>query len=118
MPAVLVAVGIAIVSLIEKEHIPTGISLSDEAMHGMAYALLAVCLAAALFHNGRTAWQTALWSVPAVTLYGGLLELLQAYCTLTRSGDWVDLAADLIGAVAGFVCVWIAWICYRHIHTT
>ena len=30
---------------------------------------------------------------------GGLLELLQSYCTTTRNGDWLDFLADGIGAI-------------------
>lgn len=33
----------------------------------------------------------------------GLIELAQAYCTTGRSGDWLDLAANAIGALAGIV---------------
>jgi hypothetical protein len=28
---------------------------------------------------------------------GGVIELVQAYCTTNRSGEWLDLAADAIG---------------------
>ena len=33
----------------------------------------------------------------------GLIEFAQAYCTTDRSGDWLDLAANAIGALAGIV---------------
>ena len=33
----------------------------------------------------------------------GLIELVQAYCTTNRSGDWLDLAANAIGALSGIV---------------
>lgn len=33
----------------------------------------------------------------------GLIELAQAYCTTDRSGDWLDLTANAIGALAGIV---------------
>ena len=33
----------------------------------------------------------------------GLIELAQAYCTTDRSGDWLDLSANAIGALAGIV---------------
>ena len=33
----------------------------------------------------------------------GLIEWAQAYCTTDRSGDWLDLAANAIGALAGIV---------------
>ncbi len=31
----------------------------------------------------------------------GAMELLQAYCTTTRSGDWLDMAANSIGVILG-----------------
>lgn len=34
-------------------------------------------------------------------LLGGLMELVQAYYTTCRSGDWIDFEADAIGAVIG-----------------
>lgn len=35
-------------------------------------------------------------------LLGGLMELLQAYCTTTRSGEWLDFWADSIGVLLGY----------------
>lgn len=42
-----------------------------------------------------------LWLIAgvALSLMGGLLELIQAYCTTTRSGEWLDFVADSIGAL-------------------
>lgn len=37
------------------------------------------------------------------TVLGGLLELVQAYCTTCRSGDMLDFYADAIGACLGFI---------------
>jgi VanZ family protein len=37
----------------------------------------------------------------ALMLMGGLLELMQAYCTTTRSGEWLDFWADSIGVLLG-----------------
>lgn len=31
----------------------------------------------------------------------GLIELVQAYCTTTRSGDWMDVLANAIGGLLG-----------------
>lgn len=40
------------------------------------------------------------------TLYpaalGGLMELVQAYLTTYRSGDWLDFAADCVGVALAF----------------
>ena len=50
-------------------------------------------------HLGRL-W---LWAGVGLSLMGGLLELLQAYCTMTRSGEWLDFGADSVGALG--VCL-------------
>lgn len=45
--------------------------------------------------------------IVGAALMGGLLELLQAYCTFgMRSGDWLDFAADAVGAVLGAIVGW------------
>ena len=42
------------------------------------------------------------WLVPVIM--GGVLELMQAYCTTTRNGDWLDFAANSTGVtLAGIV---------------
>ena len=42
-----------------------------------------------------------LLSVVGMTLLGGLMELLQAYCTTTHSGEWLDFWADSLGVLLG-----------------
>ena len=38
------------------------------------------------------------------TLFGGLMELVQRYCTFgLRSGDWIDVLANTIGVALGFI---------------
>ena len=48
--------------------------------------------------NGK---KLLLWTVVGMTALGGLMELLQAYCTTTRSGEWLDFWADSFGVVLG-----------------
>lgn len=36
-------------------------------------------------------------------LMSGGIELLQAYCTENRSGDWLDLAANSCGIIIAFI---------------
>lgn len=43
-----------------------------------------------------------LWAIVVPILYGGLIEVMQATLTTTRSGDVVDLCFDAIGAICGF----------------
>jgi Predicted integral membrane protein len=35
----------------------------------------------------------------APVLFSGIIELLQEYCTTSRGGDWIDLTANIIGAL-------------------
>ncbi len=44
-----------------------------------------------------------LLAVVGMILLGGLIELLQAYCTTTRSGEWLDFWADTVGVLLGTV---------------
>ena len=92
MPAVLLTAGIAILSLTESTAMPP-VSVNDKMMHGLMYLLLAI--------SWMIPVRRPVWVCLAVTLYGGLLELLQYGCTLTRSGEWMDLLADFLGALLG-----------------
>ena len=38
-------------------------------------------------------------------IMGGLVELVQAYCTTNRTGDWLDFLANTVGAVIGSLIV-------------
>lgn len=43
------------------------------------------------------------WPAPFLAaLYGGVVELMQAYLTTCRSGEWLDFAADAVGAFVAF----------------
>ena len=106
VPAVLVTAGIAVLSLWENPQVPHAMQMSDKLAHGLLYTVLAVAWMAPLAKNGcRIGTACALWA--AVTAYGGLMELLQHYCTRTRSGDWADLCADAVGALAGVIIVFL-----------
>ena len=99
IPAVCITVGIAIMSLTESSYMPS-VSLNDKVIHALLYAVLAA------------AWWLAIkrpvWIIVGVTLYGALLELFQHYCTLTRSGEWLDLLADFVGATIAIILA-ILW---------
>lgn len=50
--------------------------------------------------NGR---HKNLWIAPVVaSLFGGLVEVMQAKLTTCRSGEWLDFAADAAGALLVF----------------
>ena len=92
LPAVILTVGIAILSLTESNHMPS-VSLNDKLLHGAMYALLAASWMIPL--------KRPIWIIIGTTAYGALMEILQRFCTLTRSGEMADLLADFIGALIG-----------------
>lgn len=51
------------------------------------------------------------WAWLGPILMGGLLELLQAYATTTRSGEWLDFAANSTGVtlacLLGMLACWL-----------
>lgn len=47
-------------------------------------------------------WELGLgWAMVGMVVLGGVMELLQAYCTTTRSGEWLDFWADSVGVLIG-----------------
>ena len=55
-----------------------------------------------------------LLTLVGMILLGGVMELLQAYCTTTRSGEWLDLWADSIGVLLGYIVGLLMNACYFH----
>ena len=41
------------------------------------------------------------FALMGMIILGGLVELGQAYCTTTRSGEWLDFYADSVGVLLG-----------------
>lgn len=44
-------------------------------------------------------WHAWVGAMLCPILFGGLIELLQEYCTTYRGGEWTDFAADAAGAI-------------------
>ena len=122
VPAVLMTVGIAVVSLWEAPHLPPPVmSLGDKVLHGLMYTVLAICWCVPItLKRPQTISnyiKQSLWVCLCVTAYGALMEVLQRFCTLTRSGEMADVLADFIGALLGVVIVGIYFYC-RHVVMT
>lgn len=45
--------------------------------------------------------RSLLYGVFSFGIFGGIVELLQMYCTTYRSGDWWDWVADVFGVILG-----------------
>ena len=98
-------VGIAILSLWEYPTIPKEIPASDKVLHGIMYALLAIgWIVPAAFQRVAKLPTYALILV-SVTVYGGVMEILQHCCTVSRSGEMADLYADFLGALIGLILI-------------
>lgn len=106
LPAVLLTVGIAVLSLWENPQIPQTIRLSDKILHGLMYTFLAVAWMLPLIRR-VSFFRSGVVVFLSVTLYGGLMEILQHFCTLTRTGEMADLYADALGALLGVLLVGI-----------
>jgi VanZ family protein len=111
IPAVLTAIVIAIASLWENPQMPQAITVSDKLAHGVLYAVLAISMMVAVDSNARMRVRTYLYVCVIATSYGALMEILQRYCTLTRSGEMADLYADFLGALLGVLIIAIWRIC-------
>ena len=105
IPAVLVTVGIAILSLMESNYVPRSLSAQDKLLHGAMYLFLAVSWMAPVVRTFPSRFMPYLLVWIGVVAYGALMEILQRFCTLTRSGEMADLYADMIGALIGVLLV-------------
>lgn len=47
--------------------------------------------------NGMLVWHAWVGAFICPVLFSGAVELLQAYCTTYRGGDWMDFTANLLG---------------------
>jgi VanZ family protein len=101
IPAVVVAAGIAVLSLIERPDRIMVVHASDKVLHGLMYALWAVTVMVGAWCNGHRSWSAYAAVTMFVTAYGTLMEWLQYACTVSRSGEWLDIVADLVGALVG-----------------
>jgi VanZ family protein len=53
-------------------------------------------------NKGAAIWQLLVIAIIA-SVYGGLMELGQAYLTTSRHGDWLDVLANSFGALCALV---------------
>lgn len=93
----------------------SGVRLIDKWTHIVMYLVLGLSVChecSATRHKAGGMWLlVCAWLLP--TLMGGLIELLQAYCTGgRRSGDWLDFAADALGTTFALP-IGILWARFR-----
>lgn len=107
------AIVIWVLSLMPVPEMPLDdVPLVDKWTHLVMYGTLTLLFGIENLRGGGTVrhlW-LALRVLTQPVLMGGLVEIVQATCTNgVRSGDWMDFAANAVGAVIGFAAVLIVW---------
>jgi VanZ family protein len=71
----------------------------DKLVHTCMYGGLCLVMWFEYLRAHRTmCWRKIFWlAIVAPIAMSGAIELMQAYCTTTRSGDWWDFAANSLG---------------------
>lgn len=106
---ILTCVVIAVLSLspVKELHLEN-MTLGDKWAHALMYGGLTAVM---IFDKNfkRPVFSLPLWFVIFPVFYGGLMEVLQAYCTNgNRSGDWLDFVANTLGSVLVYALTWLA----------
>jgi VanZ family protein len=60
-------------------------------------------------HTVLVGWKLFLLAFLGPILMSGVIELLQAYCTTTRAGEWLDFAANSLGTCLGNLLGFLLW---------
>ena len=96
---------------------PKGLNFhwSDKIVHAAMYVVFSLCVCYNFYreHTNFGTLKMAAWGIAFPALFGGLVELLQGSLTTTRSCEFADFVADIIGAVAGYLIA--ACIMPRHV---
>ena len=82
------------------------VAFIDKWTHIIMYAgtCLAIWFESLKLHKAVSGRRLFVWAWLAPVLMGGVIELLQAYCTGgRRSGDWLDFAANATGVTLAAV---------------
>lgn len=99
----LIVVAITLLSLLPIPEVPMAedVPLADKWTHMVMYATLTLAIwVQYLRSHERVCWKRLmLYGVLLPVVWGGLMELAQAYLTTCRSGDWMDFLANSVGVV-------------------
>ena len=88
----------------------------DKWVHFIMYGgtCLVICMEYIWKHRSPDYEKLFFWAWLMPVIMGGVLELLQAYCTTTRNGDWLDFSANATGVtLAGILGLIAAMVFYR-----
>lgn len=104
----LLAFAIVLLSLlpVPDVRVTVEVPLMDKWAHMVMYGVLTlvIWLEYIRAHRQMRGRRLLLLAFLAPIAMGGVLELMQAYLTTCRSGEWLDFVANSIGAVVGAGC--------------
>lgn len=104
----LLAFAIVLLSLlpVPDVRVTVEVPLMDKWAHMVMYGVLTlvIWLEYIRTHRQMRGRRLLLLAFLAPIAMGGVLELMQAYLTTCRSGEWLDFVANSIGAVVGAGC--------------
>ena len=92
----LILAGITAAAILPLSGSAPSVPQADKWLHGATFLLLA------LWFTGQYARSHYIWIFVGLCAYGALIELGQALIPY-RSAEWLDLAADVAGALAGIL---------------
>jgi len=99
---------------------PMSLNLMDKWVHMLMYFGISSAVWLDICRRrgaGPRRWADWWWALAVPLLFGGAMELWQAWLTTCRSGDWVDWLADAIGcALAAPVGAWLLPALWRKSH--
>ena len=116
---------ILVLSLMPAQEFPqVNVQFADKWVHWVMYGFLTLVMGTEHIMTERHSWKnkctktnttcqnnkskgTTLWKFLAIatfaSIYGGLMELGQAYLTTSRHGDWMDVWANSFGTLCALV---------------
>lgn len=103
----IIAITLLSVLPVSVPEIAKNVPLYDKWAHFLMYGFLAAVVWTESSVNDKrlktkkAAWWLLVFGCIMPALLGGVIELAQTFLTTTRSGEWLDLYADCIGAVLG-----------------
>ena len=98
--SILLYLTVLILSIMPVPETPLGdVPLMDKWTHFVMYCAVGCAAWMDWSRKKASGLKLALWTVAVPVLYGGLMELIQAYCTTYRSGEWMDVLANSCGVL-------------------
>ena len=84
-----------LVELAPKEN---GLKYLDKIQHALIFLILSI--------SGYLAFKQKMWAITlGLTIFGAIIEVLQATLTVTRTGDVYDWLADIAGLLIGIMII-------------